>query len=297
MKTLTEGLQDKLRLQKDGTLYWGAVDSYAVILNSDEDMENIKGQIYYENRENKEELNSFLSGLKEEGFLEFYQQETWGCHFLINDNGETEPAQTLLQIFEKLREFDCKPVCSSCQKEQLAHFIKINGNLVNICSACTEKLITEEEMKKTRSYSYLTGTIGALVGALAGSLVWALIGVLGYIAAVGGYAIGAASAFGYKKFRGKPDKIMIIITVIAVLAGLFSGQILTVLYFLIQEYGEVTFTEVLSWIPLLLTDGEFMMEIMKDSIMGVLFAGMGCFSLFKRMVKETANQEMVIERV
>lgn len=71
----------------------------------------------------------------------------------------------------------------------------------------------------TNSENKVLGTVGALIGAILGIVVWCLIGKLGYISWIGGFAITGLSVLGYNLLAKGLSKVgIIIIAVIAIIS-------------------------------------------------------------------------------
>ena len=85
-------------------------------------------------------------------------------------------------------------------------------------AACMhQKLETakEQAMENKENGSYLTGTLGAILGALVGSLVPILVMIGTNTISAFLYAlIPLAAMFGYRRFKGKNDKVSIVIVIL-----------------------------------------------------------------------------------
>lgn len=86
--------------------------------------------------------------------------------------------------------------------------------------------------------SYLTGFIGALLGMLVGTLpnIYTIIS-MEYIYAVLFALVPMASAWGYRKFKGRMDKMAIVIVVLLSFVSIFIMQYLVLAITLLDEYG------------------------------------------------------------
>jgi hypothetical protein len=140
-----------------------------------------------------------------------------------------------------------------------------------------------------KSSNYAAGFFGALLGALVGSIVWVVVGLLGYVAAIAGLAISAASTKGYRVFGGKVTKATLIIVGICSLFALLIAQSATYSILLLQEAGkqgiQATFTDCVNTVFwLVFNDSEFMGSFLKDLLLGLLFMGLGAYSTFKNLL-------------
>lgn len=116
-------------------------------------------------------------------------------------------------------------------------------------AACMhQKLETakEQAMENKENGSYLTGTVGAILGALVGSLVPILVLIGTNVISAFLYAlVPLAAMFGYRRFKGKSDKISI---VIVMLISILFVAIIDFVYLahLFQQYFHASFFQGLS---------------------------------------------------
>ena len=116
-------------------------------------------------------------------------------------------------------------------------------------AACMhQKLETakEQAMENKENGSYLTGTLGAILGALVGSLIPILVLIGTNVISAFLYAlVPLAAMFGYRHFKGKSDKISI---VIVMLISILFVAIIDFVYLahLFQQYFHASFFQGLS---------------------------------------------------
>lgn len=150
----------------------------------------------------------------------------------------------------------------------------------------------EARAKEALTGSYLTGFIGALLGGLLGSLVWAGLMYVGFIAGIVGFLIGFFAGKGYNLLKGRQGKgkvfVLIVVVLICVAVGTLLGEFV--------QCAKALHEEGLSDVPtmdffryLLDTEPEFRTAILKDFLLGLLFAGLGVAGLLVRAHKETAD--------
>ena len=162
------------------------------------------------------------------------------------------------------------------------------------CSAAAERCVnvvpvalpkTAAEENDTGSYG--SGAVGALLGSVAGAIVWALIFLLGRIAAIGGIVIAWLSAKGYDLLHGKQGKgkivIVLILSLLGVLLGTFGGYYAEIVKEIVSgELAGYTVGQVPGLIAtLFLLSPEFKAEFIKNLAIGFVIAAVGIFLILK----------------
>lgn len=173
----------------------------------------------------------------------------------------------------------------------------------HVHEACGRKLQEALDAENTRRLeedngTYITGAAGAVVGSVLGAAVWALVLMLGYIASIVGLLIGFLAEKGYTLLKGKQGKgkiaILIVAVIIGVLLGTAAGTCLQVVQ-VINENGidMAFFPEIMA---LVLEDGDVQSEIVSNVLMGLLFAGLGVFTLLRNENKKISGEKIKILR-
>ncbi len=157
--------------------------------------------------------------------------------------------------------------------------------------------------------------LGALLGGIVGCVPWVLIGLLGFIAAYAAMLIGLGANFGHKLFGGQPGKarmaLVIIITLLLVPVAQMAGEAASLAKDIVtgdlqkswdMERDELTVEDTLPILRSILQHpegrAEFMKVFMKNLMMGYLFAGLGVWSLWRRLSSENLPQKMpALQRV
>jgi len=108
-----------------------------------------------------------------------------------------------------------------------ADYAELDGNILPLHTACVQQLselvnVADEESRTGGSIA--KGTLGALLGALGGAAAYALVFMLGYIAALAGLLIALFSSKLYDKFGGKKSKWKIAIVAVMLVLGVLLGQ-------------------------------------------------------------------------
>lgn len=197
-------------------------------------------------------------------------------------------------------------VCPECGMEIAAgRWLLVNGIAYYLHDACAEKVCRTIQEDNTRQKeedtgSYISGIVGALLGALVGSVLWALVLGIGYVASIVGFVIGWLAEKGYNLFRGKQGKGKVAVLIIAVIIGVIAGNLGYDAYTLMDmiNSGELP-GFVVADIPsiiiqLLIADSEYLTETLANVGIGLLFAGLGVFSLLRNAGKEVAGQKYIV---
>lgn len=188
-------------------------------------------------------------------------------------------------------------VCAECGGDAtMGGWYLVNGIVHRFHDSCATHLEatlqTEQQDKRDQDNgSYIQGFFGALGGALIGSVAWAILYMLNYVASLVGLLMGWLAEKGYNLLHGKQGKGKVVILIAVVILGVIIGSFAGLIFGLYNEFdGMFTLSEVfnltLDWI---LTDSETQIAFGKDIGLGLLFAGLGVFFIFKKAAIETAD--------
>ena len=197
-------------------------------------------------------------------------------------------------------------ICTSCGSEVVSgRWVLINGIAYYMHDICAQKAAQEIEAENTKrkeedTGSYLNGTLGALLGSVIGAVAWALVLNLGYVASLIGFLIGWLAEKGYNLLKGKQGKAKIAILIVAVILGVLLGNIgadVITLVGMISNgempgfgYGDIPNLIMVVF----MTDGEYRSAVLGNIVMGLLFAGLGVFSLLRKAGREVADQKYIV---
>lgn len=196
--------------------------------------------------------------------------------------------------------------CAECGSEITAgRWVLVNGIAYHMHEYCAEKVSNEIQednikQKEERTGSYLNGIVGAVLGALVGSVLWALVLSAGYVASIVGFVIGWLAEKGYNLFKGKQGKGKVAILIVAVIIGVIVGTFALDAYEIMTmiSTGEIEGVSI-AQIPLiifytLIDNSEYLSYILSNVGIGLLFAGLGVFSLLRKAGKEVAGQKYIV---
>lgn len=132
------------------------------------------------------------------------------------------------------------------------------------------------------------GVLGGMCGAALGAVLWIILGQIGFIAGLAGYAIVFLSVKAYVMFGGGISKggliACIIISVLAILAAEFASTAIAICVELKQTY-EMSVQETIRYMPEFLTEGTIISGILKNLAVGYGLAVWASFSYVRSMWK------------
>ena len=165
-----------------------------------------------------------------------YQLTQYGLMLGLNDMTSGRLLKRLPSIFDTvygivgenggLGEGTC-PVCGNLLDTEHSKKRSVEGLTLTIDDNCVEQLNAvidaENEDFKNAPNNYLLGFCGALVGAIVGTGLAVLIYMAGFISSLSAVVSVLLGAFLYEKFRGKPNKMMIVIVAATTLVFMLAS--------------------------------------------------------------------------
>ncbi len=209
-------------------------------------------------------------------------------------------SETLTAITEKLREYgvpgegycpDCGQATNGTEEMYL-----INGVAMQLHPGCFETLKAgfdeNAEAAKTNG-SVATGAVGAIIGAIVGAIPWAIASFLGWFVGYLGFLISLASCKGYELLHGKETKLKGIIVLVVSLIAVVLAEYVAMLASLMKEFpGTPLSTCFIALNEAIRYDPDMQAIVIKDLLMGWLFAVLGMASVIKQIftnVKQTSG--------
>ncbi len=179
----------------------------------------------------------------------------------------------------------------------------VDGIAFYLHESCAERMARgieaeETERREADTGNYITGLLGAFAGSAVGAVLWAVVLSFGYVASIVGLVIGWLAEKGYNLFRGKQGKAKIAILILAIIFGVLLGNFAADAYALADmiSAGELPgfgLIDIPALIVVLLSDPEYMRATVSNVLMGLLFAGLGVFSLLRKTGKEVAQTKII----
>lgn len=199
-------------------------------------------------------------------------------------------------------------VCTQCGCAMIGQgkWAVIDGIPCHLHESClrsvSETIRTQESSAKENAEgSYVTGTIGALIGGLLGAVIWGLILNFGFVAAIVGLLIGFLAEKGYTILKGKRGKGKIIILIVVIILSVAAGTIFGEYFGLLREIktediylGSYSPTEyiVLLWKEVPEFRSSVIEDLVKNGLLGLLFAGLGTFGILRKAGAEVTGTKI-----
>jgi len=188
--------------------------------------------------------------------------------------------------------------CVVCheQAEMEAVYVKCDQGVGAAHGSCLDKEQKQQEQERdngSTERNTVRGFIGALIGGIVGSIPWVIAYYFGWFVGWFGFVIGFAADKGYTLFGGKPGRaktwIVVLVVIFCVFFSFFIGTAVT--GFIMVARGELDFAyaDVLPLTMWVMTDPEMIADMVPDLLLGLLFAGFGCWSVIKQVSQESRN--------
>lgn len=244
----------------------------------------------------KDKLEEEMNTLKETGIIQEYTIYNTSVEVRVaNKDSVTreEIEQALNKTIEVLEaQGVMRTGCEQCGNDFAANqFLNIKGSIVVSCPSCSDKVLKEfneyKDSVDNRKESYITGTLGAIVGGLVGALIWGIISYFGYISVIGAAAIVLGVYKGYEIGKGKKGglavAIVVIISLLMEIVGECFGVIISVYFNFATMFGHSgdTISLVFTFIPDFISDPEVQSAIMYNLLIGTIFIVIFGFGIFK----------------
>ena len=153
------------------------------------------------------------------------------------------------------------------------------------CVHTVENQAKEQVEKNEVEGNYAAGVVGAILGAFVGVIPTLLtIILMNSIWSVLFALIPICICFGYKLFKGKTNKFMIVITIILSVLSVFLIEFEIIVFMFINEYG-IPFKDAVIWTTEALRDGEVMVSLMGDIVQYLIFVALGIWIAWGQITK------------
>jgi len=186
------------------------------------------------------------------------------------------------------------PVCGNALNFEQSKKCTVDGLTISIDNGCVDNinnLISAENKDfEEAPNNYLRGFAGAFVGGLVGVAIAVGFYLAGFISAISAFVAIFLGEFLYRKFGGKPNKIMVVILSVTT----FVMMMLTVLgiYFVASAIeGAKVGLGAFESFSIVMKNAEVQHGFILDMVLTVLFSALGCgyeiFMLVKRIKRKT----------
>ena len=235
-----------------------------------------------------------------------------GINIVFQDNpGTMKKVEAFVAWFMPLLEqygASKAEICPECgMPVENGTWILRNGVVASyVHGACAEKVMREveagnEQRKEEDTGSYGKGFVGAFLGMLVGAVAWAIVYALGFVASLAGFVTGWMANLLYDKFHGKQGKgkiaILIFVVILGVVLGTFAGLSISLAIPILNGEWDAVYT--LADVPALIltvmiVDASARISVIKDVLLGLLFAGLGVFTLLRNAGRQVADEKVVV---
>lgn len=221
----------------------------------------------------------------------------------VSSNGAEDKANLTAAINElvlKCEEFGVHNCCAHCKGDVPVHAAAVDQTPLMLCDGCLSQVMGRMQTARTRKENPLLGIIGALIGVLIGSVLWVVIGQLGFIAGIAGFAIVFGGMKGYELLGGRLSKFGILICILLSCLTIVGAEFLSIGIVVYQELGkmyEITVGDAFKLIPELMKEPEMVGGVAKDLIVGFALAIWASYANIKsawRQVGEKPSQHTVV---
>ena len=250
--------------------------------------------------ESKNILFKYLDDLQKDNKIDDYELTKNEIKIALVEDSIYTIDIFLSDLSKVLEEIEAKNICNFCENTENIDLYVSSKVHSFLCQSCGEKLLTDLQEEKNIKPKYLLGFFASLVGALIGSVVWVVLGMLGFIASLAGYAIAYGAFYAYKKVNSKYTKLAIILNVVAIIIAFLFAQYSGIVFEVLREYkaGGITFSDAILYTNYLFTNKEFIVALLPDFGFGILFAFLGSFRTIKDNYTSAKEEEnFYIEKV
>ena len=250
--------------------------------------------------ESKNILFKYLDDLQKDNKIDDYELTKNEIKIALVEDSIYTIDIFLSDLSKVLEEIEAKNICNFCENTENIDLYVSSKVHSFLCQSCGKKLLTDLQEEKNIKPKYLLGFFASLVGALIGSVVWVVLGMLGFIASLAGYAIAYGAFYAYKKVNSKYTKLAIILNVVAIIIAFLFAQYSGIVFEVLREYKAdgITFSDAILYTNYLFTNKEFIVALLPDFGFGILFAFLGSFRTIKDNYTSAKEEEnFYIEKV
>lgn len=203
-------------------------------------------------------------------------------------------------LVSQCEEFGVHNCCAHCKGDQEVHAAAVDHTPLLLCSGCLAQAAGRVNGGTFRKENLFLGFLGAVVGVLLGSVLWIVIGQIGFIAGIAGFAIVFCGMKGYEILGGRLTKKGIVLCVLLSFLAIFGAEIVSIGIVVYQEFGKeygITMGDCFRVIPELLHEPEMIGGVAKDLMVGYALAIWASFANIKnawRQVGEGPAQHTVV---
>lgn len=214
------------------------------------------------------------------------------------DSMEEEDKKNLTVIASEiaLKCVECRisNCCSCCKNVLPLRAVSIDGTPALLCENCFTQGMNWASGQGGQKENILLGLVGAIGGVLLGTVLWVVIGLVGFIAGIAGYAMVFCGMKGYemlaKKLSRKGIVMCIILSCLMILGAEYISLGITI-YKELKDMYYISLIDSLALVPAFLDEAEIMGDVIKDLIFGYGLAIWASFSSVKLIWKQAGQEQ------
>lgn len=223
--------------------------------------------------------------------------------FVLSKGAEDKDNLTaaISDLVSKCTEYGLHNCCAHCKSNSPLHAVAVDQTPLLLCDNCLSQVMGRMGGKRQREENVLLGLIGAIVGVLLGSVLWVVIGQIGFIAGIAGFAIVYGGMKGYELLGGRLSKAGIVICVLLSLLMVVGAEVVSIVVALYRELSgmyAVTLSDIINLLPELFKEPDVVAGVAKDLVVGYALAIWASYANIKvawRQVEEGAVEHNVVK--
>ncbi len=191
------------------------------------------------------------------------------------------------------------PVCGNPLDEANCKECKIEGMKIKIdndCVATINSVISAENADfESAPNNYIKGFAGAVIGGLVGVAISTVLYIVGFVSSISAIVAIVLGCFLYEKFRGKPNKIMLVIVTLTTMVMLAASipAIYIVVAGIAANEANVDMSAIDAFTKLMNESEEFSRFFYADLALVILFSAIGAGLQAFAMVKKIKRQKNI----
>lgn len=299
-------------LKCDGGFIYGEKHGYAISMNEDAGIKRLFIHTSFPDAQQKSAFETMLGNA--DLFTQYRIQNTliqdkYVCFIFTDKVGTMGIIGNFIDwLLPQLPQYSAAgaDICNHCGGAMYGQgkWCAVDGIVYHMHESCqrsvTEKVrASETAAKEAAGGSYVTGLLGALIGGLLGAVVWGFILSYGWLAAPVGFLIGFLAEKGYTLLKGKLGKgkviILIAIVLLSVAVGTILGEYLGLANELKEDFRDISsrfdFLK-LMWQELPEFRSAVADDLVKNGLLGLLFAGLGAFGILRKTNAEVSDTKI-----
>lgn len=291
---------EALNFKQIGITWIGKIGEYNFELMDDLESENLLLiRIRFAPNENKNKLFEYFDSLQKEEIIANYglDKDVIVIQFIEKETSSLQDFfKQLVNNIESIG-FCCK--CCNCDNTENLNFYTNGVYELIMCDSCAEGVMSSAEEDNNRPKKYFLGFVVSLLGAFIGSILWIVLGMVGFIASIAGLAIAYCAFKGYELAKAKLDKIGVTLVIISIVIAFLFAQVMGLYLEIHKELPNVTFGICVRYVmPILFRDKEFVLAVLRDFGLGILFIVLGAGRTISANIQAAKkNKDVKIEKV